>query len=118
MDGPILQCSDCNREIIVRPTATAWPPIAVESIMVCYFKKVNGSTMYIVVFAKAQGQVQLESSWTLPFLGLLDFTGLQTFVKTNTPNNTINALSQICNFLMATFLYQTNSHCNTYFIFF
>ena len=72
MDGPILQCSDCNREIIVRPTATAWPTIAVESIMVCYFKKVNGSTMYIVVFAKAQGQVQFESSWTLSVLS--DFT--------------------------------------------
>ena len=59
-----------------------------------------------------------EISWTLSFLGLLDFTGLRTLVKTNTPINTSNALSQICNFLMVTFLYQTNSHCNTYFIFF
>ena len=76
-----------------------------------------------VVFAKAQGQVQFESSWTLPVLGLSDFTGLRTFVKTTTPINTIptstdsDTLSQICNFLMVTFLYQTNSNCNTCFFF-
>ena len=59
-------------------TATAWPTTAVESIMVCYFKKLMG----VVVFAKAQGQVQFESSWTLPVLGLYDFTSLRTFVET------------------------------------
>ena len=119
MDGPLLQyCRLQHRDHSKANWATvaAWnlPRIVVESIMVRYFKNIMG----VVVFAKAQGQVQLESSWTLPFLGLLDFTGLRTLVKTNTPINTINALSQICNFLMATFLYQTNSHCNTYFIFF
>ena len=58
-------------------TATAWPPTTVESIIVCYFKKLMGVD---VVFAKAQGQVQFESSWTLS-----DFTGLRTFVKTTIP---------------------------------
>ena len=78
-------------------------------------QKLNGSSSFC---KDPRTSVQLESSWTLPFLGLLDFTGLRTLVKTNTPINTINALSQICNFLMVTFLYQTNFHCNTYFIFF
>ena len=76
MDDPILQCSDCNIEIIVRPTGQLrlhghLPRIAVESIMVQYCEKLMG----VVVFAKAQGQVQFESSWTLPVLGLSDFTG-------------------------------------------
>ena len=48
-------------------TTAAWPPTAVESIMVCYFKKLMGG----VVLAKALGQVQFESSWTLAFQTLL-----------------------------------------------
>ena len=65
-------------------TATAWPPTTVESIMVCYFKKLMGVE---VVFAKAQGQVKFESPRTRRVRGLSDFTSPRTFVKTTTPIN-------------------------------
>ena len=72
MDGPILQCSDCNIEIIVRPNGQLrlhghLLGIAVESIMLHYCEKLMG----VVVFANDQGQLQFEGSWTLAFQILL-----------------------------------------------
>ena len=102
-------------------TATAWPPTTAESIMVCYFKKLMG----VVVFANAQGQVQFESSWTFSVLGLSDFTKVWSADlckncyshQHNSDQYWFQHTKPDLQFFDFTFLYQTNSNCNTCFFF-